>query len=126
MGTRRNSILAASLLGIVLLVGLTGPDPEAPARTRLIVLTDVSSLTAGIAEPDDGQSLIRLMLYANDLDIEGVVASSNLGPGQRVRPDLIRQVVDAYEKARPNLLLHDPRYPPADVLRGLIKSGQPV
>ena len=73
----------------------------------MIVLTDVSSLAAGEAEPDDGQSLVRLMLYANDLDIEGLVASSNLGHGQRVRPDLIRRVVDAYEKARPNLLLHD-------------------
>jgi hypothetical protein len=26
---------------------------------RLVVLTDISSLTPGVAEPDDGQSLIR-------------------------------------------------------------------
>jgi len=29
------------------------------SRPRLIVLTDMSSLTFGVAEPDDGQSLIR-------------------------------------------------------------------
>ena len=77
---------------------MTKPKP------RLVVLTDISSLTAGVAEPDDGQSLIRLMLYANEFDIEGLIATSNLGHGQKTRPDLIRQVVDAYEKVRPNLL----------------------
>ena len=66
------------------------------------------------------------MLYANEFDIEGLVASSNLGHGQRVRPELIRQVVDAYGKVRPNLLLHDARYPPAERLRDGIKAGQPV
>src|SRR4051794_31191116 len=45
------------------------PRPPSPAeRPRLIVLTDISSLQARVAEPDDGQSMIRLMLYANDLD----------------------------------------------------------
>jgi hypothetical protein len=94
------------------------------ARPRLVVLTDISSLTPGVAEPDDAQSLIRLMLYTNEFEIEGLIATSNLGHGQKTRPDLIRQVVDAYEKVRPNLLLHDPRYPPAEVLRGGIKAGQ--
>ena len=66
------------------------------------------------------------MLYTNEFDIEGLVATSNLGHGQRVRPELIRQVVDAYGKVRPNLLLHDARYPPAEGLRDGIKAGQPV
>jgi hypothetical protein len=92
----------------------------------LIVLTDISSLTAGVAEPDDGQSLIRLMLHADEFDIEGLVATSNLGHGQEMRPDLIRRVVDAYAEVRPNLTLHDARYPPASTLAGVIKSGQPV
>jgi hypothetical protein len=93
-------------------------------RPRLIVLTDISSLTPGVAEPDDAQSLIRLMLYANEFEIEGLIATSNLGHGQKTRPDLIRQVVDAYEKVQPNLLFHDPRYPAAEVMRRRIKAGQ--
>ena len=113
-----------------LLAALLTPRPDDPPaadpRPRLVVLTDISSLTAGEAEPDDGQSMIRLMLYSDEFDIEGLIATSNLGHGQRVRPELIRQVVDAYEKARPNLLLHDPRYPPADRLRDTIKAGQPI
>ncbi len=95
-------------------------------QPRLVVLTDISSLTAGVAEPDDGQSLIRLMLYANEFNIEGLIATSNLGHGQKPRPDLIRQVVDAYQKVRSNLQQHDPRYPPAEALRGCIKAGRGV
>jgi hypothetical protein len=64
------------------------------------------------------------MLYANEFEIEGLIATSNLGHGQKTRFDLIRQVVDAYEKVRPNLLLHDPLYPAAEALRLGIKAGQ--
>ena len=120
MRGRRLLLLVMVVLGSTLSPSLAQDDP----RPRLLVLTDISSLTAGVAEPDDGQSLIRLMLYANEFDIEGLIATSNLGHGQKTRPDLIRQVVDAYEKVRPNLLRHDPRYPPAEVLRGCIKAGQ--
>src|SRR5438067_7767592 len=89
----------------------SGAPSEGP--TRLVVLTDISSLTAGLREPDDGQSLIRLLLYANDLEIEGLIASSNMGHGQVTRPELICEAIAAYGRVRPNLLLHSDRYPPA-------------
>lgn len=95
-------------------------------KTRLIVLSDITSLTAGVREPDDGQSMIRLMLYANDLEIQGLIASSNLGHGQTVRPELIAQVVDAYGKALPNLLKHSSSYPRDSILQRCIKAGQPA
>lgn len=108
-------------------IALTLPgNSAAKIKPRLIVLTDMSSLEAGTREPDDAQSMIRLMLYTNEIDIEGLIASSNLGHGQVVRPGLIKDIVDAYEKVRPNLLLHDTDYPPAAQLRRVIKSGQPV
>lgn len=119
-------LLAAAFLAMAASARATAPATSAPARPRLLVLTDISSLTAGVAEPDDGQSLIRLMLYADEFDIEGLVATANMGHGPRVRPDLIRRVVDAYAAVRPNLLLHDDRYPPAADLAGVIKSGQPI
>ena len=113
-------LLVIAALGATIFPAMARDDP----KPRLVVLTDISSLTAGVAEPDDAQSLIRLMLYANEFDIEGLIATSNLGHGQKTRPDLIGQVVDAYEKVRPNLLIHDPRYPAAEVLRNRIKAGQ--
>jgi hypothetical protein len=117
------SMLRSISTSLLLLATTQAIGKEEPHH-RLIVLTDISSLTAGVAEPDDGQSLIRLMLYANEFDIEGLIATSNMGHGQRTRPDLIRQVVDAYRKVRPSLLRHDHRYPPAEALRGCIKAGQ--
>jgi hypothetical protein len=97
----------------------------AAVKVRVVVLTDVSSLTAGEAEPDDGQSLIRLLLYANEFNLEGLVATSNLGHGRRVRPELIEHVVDAYAQVRPSLARHDARYPEAEALRRVIRAGQP-
>ena len=121
-----HTIRALVLACLALATAQISAAPPASDRPRLLVLTDISSLTAGKAEPDDGQSLIRLMLYANELQIEGLVASSNLGHGRKVRPDLIRQVVDAYARVQPNLKRHDSRYPSASDLAKLIKAGQPV
>ena len=95
-------------------------------RPRVVVLTDITSLTSGVREPDDGQSLIRLMLYTNDLDVEGLIASSNLGHGQVVRPELIHAAIEAYAQVRPNLLLHSDGYPPAESLHARVRAGQPI
>jgi hypothetical protein len=43
-------------------------------RPRLLVLTDISSMKPGVAEPDDVRSLIRLMLYANEFEISAASA----------------------------------------------------
>jgi hypothetical protein len=56
-----------SLFGLLLLVAASVlPTPGALAhdedKPRLVVFTDTSSLTPGVAEPDDGQSLIRTHL----------------------------------------------------------------
>jgi hypothetical protein len=94
---------------------LDTPNPPAPhpERPRLIVLTDISSLTAGAAEPDDGQSLIRLMLYADEFDIEGLIATSNLGHRQTTRPDLIRRIVDAHARVGGPTVVFTPGDPSA-------------
>jgi hypothetical protein len=95
-------------------------------KSRLLVITDITSLTPGVREPDDGQSMVRLMLYSNEIEIEGLIAGSNLGHGQTIRPDLICQVVEAYGSVQPNLLLHDPAYPMASELLSKIHPGQPI
>jgi Protein of unknown function (DUF1593) len=73
--------------------------------------------------------MIRLMTYANELEIEGLIASAAGIPGELkasfTRPDLIRKIVQAYAKVRSNLLLHRPDYPPVGLLLDRIKSGNP-
>jgi len=87
--------------------------------SRMIVLTDMG------ADPDDEQSLVRLLLYANQIDIEGIVATTSCWHQNRIRPDFIATILDAYEKVRPNLLRHEAGYPSAEELRTVVKNGLP-
>ncbi len=82
-------------------------------------MTDIAN------EPDDQMSLVRFLVYANHYDIEGLVATTSTWLRNEVRPDVIHQVIDAYEHVHPNLLLHEPGFPTAESLRQQVTSGQP-
>src|SRR5438034_4721485 len=83
-------------------------------RPRLLVLTDIGG------DPDDQQAMIRLMLYSNEFEIEGLVASASGTPGELktalVQPQLIREIIGAYGQVRPNLLRHADGWPTEDYL----------
>ncbi len=93
------------------------------AKPRLLVTTDIGG------DPDDKQSLVRLLLYANEFDMEGVIASASGTPGELkqaiTRPDLIHETIEAYGKVHANLTQHAEGYPSAEHLHGLVKSGNP-
>lgn len=113
------------LLGLVLLSVFIGSMPAravepTPQHHRMIVLTDIEN------EPDDTESMVRLMLYSNDIDLEGLIATTSTHLRTRVAPDSIRAVIRAYGKVRPNLLQHDPHYPAAEDLLALVKAGPAV
>ena len=88
-------------------------------RHRLIVLTDMG------ADPDDQQSLVRLLLYSNQIDIEGLIATTSVWQKARVRPEYIVHIIRAYERVRPNLSLHDWGFPEAGMLLAGVKTGLP-
>jgi hypothetical protein len=73
---------------------------SASERPRLAVLTDIGG------DPDDQQAMVRLMVYANEFEIELLLASSAGTPGELrepiVRPDLIRNTIRAYGKVLPS------------------------
>lgn len=121
-----NRFIRSSVARLAALLFLLTPALAVAQRPRIFVLTDISSLTAGVREPDDGQSLIRLLLHSNEFDIEGIVASSNMRHGQVVRPELALQAIDAYAEVHSNLLLHDRRFPQPSALRTVVKAGQPL
>jgi hypothetical protein len=97
------------------------PPPEAAIapRHRLLVLTDIE------ADPDDAQSLIRLLLYSNQIDLVGLVATTSVHKRHTLHPDSIRRLIDTYGLVRPNLLLHEPGYPTVEYLHSLVLEGQP-
>jgi hypothetical protein len=84
-------------------------------RPLAIVLTDIGQ------DPDDQQSLVRLLLYSNDISIQGILPTYN--PRGPVRTDIVNSVIAAYGKDLPSLRRHDSRYPTADLLRGRVRNG---
>jgi hypothetical protein len=94
---------------------------RAAERPRLAVLTDIGG------DPDDQQSMIRLMVYSNEFDLELLIASAAGTPGELkdsiTRPDLIHQIIDAYGEVLPNLQRHARGWPAAESLRARVISG---
>ena len=86
------------------------------------------------AECDDMNSFLHLLLYANDVDIEGLVLSSSCfhfegDPAAGIEPkrwaggQWMWDYLDAYEQAYPNLVVHDSAYPTPDYLRSVTCIG---
>jgi hypothetical protein len=93
-------------------------DPYAD-KQRVLVMTDIAN------EPDDQMSMVRFLVYANEFDVEGLVADTSTWMRSRVRPDVIQHVIDAYAEVQPTLATHATGYPSADALRALVTTGQP-
>ncbi len=111
------------------------------SKTRTIITTD--------GEVDDQDSFIRLLLYSNEFNIEGLVYSSSMwhykGDGKGTefisemdytkksygkRSELrwpgtvwMEGLVDKYAMVYKNLLLHDKTYPSPQYLKSIIKIG---
>lgn len=83
-------------------------------------MTDIAN------EPDDQMSLVRLLVYGNEFDIEGLVASTSTWMRSRVRPDVVYKVLDAYEQVYPTLSRHADGFRPSATLRALVSTGPPL
>ncbi|WP_276166061.1 DUF1593 domain-containing protein [Zobellia alginiliquefaciens] len=93
---------------------------ETLQKNRVIILTDIE------ADPDDTQSLVRLLLYANEIDIEGIVATTSCWLKNSIHPESIQKVLKAYGKVQPNLKNHSSEFPEVEELTSLVKKGLPV
>ena len=83
-------------------------------RPRILVSSDI-----GGTDPDDFQSMIHLLMYADLFQIEGLV-SSPYGDGRKL--DFLN-MIDLYEKDYPLLSKHTSNFPTAGSLRKLVKQG---
>ncbi|KAF2711874.1 DUF1593-domain-containing protein [Pleomassaria siparia CBS 279.74] len=89
-------------------------------KPRVFILSDISN------EPDDAESLCRYLLYANQFETEGLVACTSTWMKNKVCPEDMEKIIDAYAGAVENLNKHvnpDWQYPPAEHLKGLIRKG---
>jgi hypothetical protein len=88
-------------------------------RPRVIIMSDIGN------EPDDQMSFVRLLLYLNEFEIEGIVATTSTWQKSAVHPETMHALIEAYGKVRSNLLLHAKGWPTAEELDGRVFTGQP-
>jgi hypothetical protein len=113
----------------VTLVAWAGPATAQPAasrpgnssishKPRIIVTTDLG------ADPDDDQSLVRLLVCANEFDIEGLIVSTGCWKKNQSNTDMLDRIVDAYGKVLPNLQVHAKGFPSYEYLQSISVMGQ--
>jgi hypothetical protein len=84
-------------------------------RHRVLVSTDI-----GGTDPDDFQSMVHLLVYADCFDLEGLV-SSPFGPGRK--SDILK-VIEHYERDFSKLKSHSKAYPSGAELGSITKQGE--
>lgn len=104
--------LAATIFTMVFAAPVAAAD-----KPRVIVSTDL-----GGSDPDDFQSLVHYLVYADVFETEGLISS----PPGKGRADDILSGVAAYEMDFPNLRAWSPDYPLPDALRQVVRQGAVV
>lgn len=117
------------------------------AASRISSIPRPRTIVTADPELDDLNSMIRFLLYANELQIDGLIYAGSRyhwrGDGRGTafflpereydRPQtswrwasgerFIDDAVDAYADVHPHLIAHDPRYPSPDALRAVVREG---
>src|SRR5689334_17494774 len=124
-------LAAAASAAVVLLWSVSTPGAQGAAdrlaarvdpyveKQRVVVMTDIAN------EPDDQMSMVRFLVYSNQFDVEGLIATTSTWMKNKVRPDVIQMLLGAYAEVRPRLLQHAPGFPTVDALRAVTVAGQP-
>lgn len=106
-------IFAIALLLITLTVRCQ-KSKEAEQLPDIIVSTDI-----GGSDPDDFQSMVHLLVYADRFNIQGLISS----PPHKGRIKDIDEALKAYESDYPKLKEHSKNYPTPNYLRSVTKQG---
>lgn len=96
------------------------------SKARTVITTD--------GEVDDMNSVIRFLLYSNEMDLSGIVLTSSMyhyagdkeagiEPFRWTGTKWLYDMLDAYEEIYPNLSKHAEGYPDAQTLRNITKIG---
>ena len=111
---------------VMIAVALSCNGSLAESKTRLIVMADMGN------EPDEEQQMTHLLMYANMVDIEGLIACSGkylhshrTDGRTNVHPELFHKLVNGYASVHGNLKKHAQGWPEPNDLRSIIKSGTP-
>ncbi|MDS0527349.1 DUF1593 domain-containing protein [Clostridium sp. SHJSY1] len=95
-------------------------------KARTVITTD--------GEVDDMNSVIRFLLYSNEVDLSGIVLTSSkfhyagddkagIKPYRWTGTEWIQEFINGYEKIYPNLNVHADGYPKPEYLKNITKIG---
>lgn len=74
-------------------------------KPRIVVLTDIAPVDV---EPDDMESMVRLLVHADLYEIEGLISTGGWNSSGRAYPtdwmDSLKIAINAYERDLPNLM----------------------
>jgi hypothetical protein len=114
-------LVSCAVAGAVLCLGQSLPATHVDnftGKPRVVIISDIGN------EPDDQMSFVRLLLYANEFDLEAMVATTSTWQKKATHPETMRQLIDAYGQVRPNLLLNAKGWPEAADLAARVYAGQ--
>ncbi len=126
----RKRIVETPLLWVVGFVfGLCGTGLAAAdnsGQSRLIIPADMGN------EPDEEQQMIHMILCSNEFEPEGLIAVTGIylrpesknAYRQKLHPELLVNIIDAYAKVYGNLKLHAAGWHEPDYLKSIVKAGQ--
>jgi hypothetical protein len=103
------------LFACLFVAGISNPS-YSQGKIPVIISTDI-----GGDDPDDHQSLIHFLLYADRFDVLGIISSP---PGKGQLSD-IEEVLDAYQLDFPKLKASGLDYPTPIQLRNISSQGEP-
>ncbi|MBD3344138.1 MAG: DUF1593 domain-containing protein [Chitinivibrionales bacterium] len=116
----------SSILMLILIIGLH--FTALSDRPRILVETDLGG------DADDQASLVRFLLYTNEIDLEGIILSRSNSQfqsdgaadnpsGATMTMEMAHDYIGAYGDVLANLRVHDPSYPSVNDLKALTVSG---
>jgi hypothetical protein len=128
-------VVVVVLTALVASAGVSLRAADRVRAPRVIVSTDFPPLDVvpgkacngappqKCSDPDDIQSMVRLLLYTNELDVEGLVASAGTFANTATKQNIL-DILRVYDQVDENLRRHDPRYPTADHFREITWQGR--
>ena len=92
-----------AMIWLLLLIPMVGWAAKSDLKPRLVVCTDIAPADV---EPDDMESMVRLMAYADQFEIEALITSVgwNCDPYPKEWAEYLQCVIEAYRKDVPKLM----------------------
>lgn len=101
----KKQIISLFMSALIPLSAQTASAENNCLKPRLVVITDIAPANV---EPDDMESMVRLLSHADLFEIEAIITSSGWNSSGRKYPEewtkYLKKAIDAYEKDLPNLM----------------------